>query len=37
MASLSSIWISIRTRLMVWRQERLFDLWRDELQARRGY
>lgn len=37
MASLSTIWNSIRARLMAWQQERLFDLWRNELQSRRGY
>ncbi len=37
MASLAKIWISFRTRLMAWEQQRLFDLWRDEWQARRGY
>ena len=37
MLSLTNVWISVRTRLAAWQQERLFDLWRNELQARRGY
>jgi len=37
MALLTTIWNSIRARLMAWQRERLFDLWRDELQTRRGY
>lgn len=37
MLSLANIWISVRARLMAWQQQRLFDLWRDEWRARRGY
>lgn len=37
MASFTNIWLNIHTRLMAWQQERLFDLWRSELQSRRGY
>ena len=33
----NTIWMSLRARLMAWQQQRLFDLWRDEWQARRGY
>lgn len=37
MASFKTIWIGLRARLMAWQQGRLFDLWRNELQSRRGY
>jgi hypothetical protein len=37
MSSLTSLLTTIRARLMAWHQQRLFDLWRDEWRARRGY
>ena len=37
MASWTNLLATIRTRLMAWQQQRLFDLWRDEWRIRRGY
>jgi hypothetical protein len=37
MASLTNFWINVRTRLTAWQQQRLFDHWRNEWRARRGY
>jgi len=36
-----AVWLliltSLRTRLETWRDDRLFQLWRDEWRLRRGY
>ena len=37
METLARFWHSLRTRFLVWEQERLFQLWTDERRERRGY
>lgn len=37
MDTLTRLWHAFRCRLMVWEQERLFQLWYDERRERRGY
>lgn len=37
MANLMTFWGTLRARYEAWRHIRLFELWRDELDQRRGF